>query len=79
MSRYRNLALFLGLAAVWGSAFMAIKAGLSEFPPVLFAALRYDIAGVFMLAYAAVRADRWLPADRRQWAAVGVGAALLIA
>ncbi|PSP96180.1 EamA family transporter [Halobacteriales archaeon QH_8_68_33] len=79
MSRYRNLGLFLGLAAVWGSAFMAIKAGLSEFPPVLFAALRYDIAGVFMLGYAAVRADRWLPADRRQWAAVGVGAALLIA
>jgi drug/metabolite transporter (DMT)-like permease len=79
VSRYRNLGLFLGLAAVWGSAFMAIKAGLSEFPPVLFAALRYDIASVVVLAYAAVRADRWLPADRRQWATVGVGAVFLIA
>jgi len=79
VSRYRNLALFLGLAAVWGSAFMAIKAGLSEFPPVLFAALRYDIAGVVMLGYAVLRADRWIPADRRQWATVGVGAVLLIA
>jgi drug/metabolite transporter (DMT)-like permease len=79
VSRYRNLALFLGLAAVWGSAFMAIKAGLSEFPPVLFAALRYDIAGVVMLGYAVLRADRWLPAGRRQWATVGVGAVLLIA
>ena len=79
MSRYRNLGLFLGLAAVWGSAFMAIKAGLSEFPPVLFAALRYDIAGVVMLAYAAVRAEQWLPRTRRQWATVGVGAVFLIA
>ncbi|PSP31437.1 EamA family transporter [Halobacteriales archaeon QH_10_67_22] len=79
MSRYRNLGLFLALAAVWGSAFMAIKAGLSEFPPVLFAALRYDVAGVVMLVYAVLRADRWIPADRRQWAAVGVGAVLLIA
>jgi len=79
VSRYRNLGLFLGLAAVWGSAFMAIKAGLSEFPPVLFAALRYDIAGVVMLAYAAVRTGRWIPANRQQWATVGVGAVFLIA
>ena len=79
MSRYRNLGLFLVLAAVWGSAFMAIKAGLSEFPPVLFAALRYDLAGAVMLAYAVIRADRWRPAGHREWAAVGVGAALLIA
>ena len=52
MSRYRNVALFLALAAIWGSAFMAIKAGLAYFPPVLFAAIRYDVAGVLMLAYA---------------------------
>jgi drug/metabolite transporter (DMT)-like permease len=79
VSRYRNLGLFLVLAAVWGSAFMAIKAGLAAFPPVLFAALRYDVAGVIMLGYAVWRADDWLPAGRDQWATVGVGAILLIA
>ncbi|MFB6151780.1 MAG: DMT family transporter [Haloarculaceae archaeon] len=79
MSRYRNLALFVALSAVWGTAFVAIKAGLSEFPPVLFAALRYDIAGAVMLGYAVVRVDQWRPTDRRGWAAVAVGAALLIA
>jgi drug/metabolite transporter (DMT)-like permease len=79
VSRYRNLGLFFVLAAVWGSAFVAIKAGLSEFPPVLFAALRYDVAGVVMLGYAASRANQWRPADRRQWATVLVGALLLIA
>ena len=52
MTRYRNALLFLTLAALWGSAFMAIKAGLDYFPPVLFAAIRYDVAGLIMLVYA---------------------------
>ncbi len=79
MTRYRNLALFLFLAAVWGSAFMAIKAGLAYFPPVLFAAIRYDIAGVVMLAYAVYAVEDPLPRGRTQWAVVAVGSLLLIA
>ncbi|MFB6236370.1 MAG: DMT family transporter [Halopenitus sp.] len=79
MSRYRNLALFLVLAAVWGSAFMAIKAGLAYFPPVLFAALRYDIAGVFMLAYAAYVVEDPIPRTRGEWSLVAIGSVLIIA
>jgi drug/metabolite transporter (DMT)-like permease len=79
VSRTRNLALFLVLAAVWGSAFMAIKAGLAYFPPVLFAALRYDVAGVIMLAYAAYVVDDPIPRGRDEWAVVAVGATLIIA
>ncbi|WP_369685112.1 DMT family transporter [Haladaptatus sp. YSMS36] len=58
---------------------MAIKAGLDFFPPVLFAALRYDIAAVFMLAYAVYVTDHWLPRTREEWYLVIVGAVLLIA
>ncbi len=79
MTRYRNLALFLVLAAVWGSAFMAINAGLTYFPPVLFAALRYDVAAVIMLAYAAYVVDDPIPRGRDQWTLVAIGATLLIA
>ena len=80
MSRYRNLALFLLLAALWGSAFMAIKAGLQAgFPPVLFAAVRYDIAGVLMLGYAWWVLDDPIPRGRTQWATVAAGSVLLIA
>jgi len=79
VSRYRNLALFLVLAAVWGSAFMAIKAGLAYFPPVLFAALRYDIAGLFMLAYAAYVLDDPIPRTRGEWGLVAIGSGLIIA
>ncbi|WP_135667786.1 DMT family transporter [Halorhabdus rudnickae] len=76
--RYRNALLFVSLAAIWGSAFVAIKAGLAAFPPVLFAAIRYDVAGVLVLGYAALVTDP-LPRDRRDLAAIAVGATLLIA
>lgn len=79
MTRYRNLALFLVLAVVWGSAFTAIKAGLAFFPPVLFAALRYDAAGALMLAYAWVITDRPVPRGRDEWGLVAVGAVFMIA
>ncbi|WP_336036633.1 DMT family transporter [Halobacterium yunchengense] len=80
MTSYRDAALFLALAAVWGSAFAAIKAGLNAgFEPVLFAAVRYDVAGVLMLAYAAHAADDWLPRTRADWTVVAVGAVFLIA
>ena len=79
VSRHRNLLLFLLLATAWGSAFMAIKAGVAYIPPVLFAALRYDIAGVLMLGYAAYATDTPVPRGRGQWAVVAVGATLIIA
>jgi drug/metabolite transporter (DMT)-like permease len=77
--RFRNALLFVSLAAVWGSAFTAIKAGLAFFPPVLFAAFRYDLAAVVMLAYAAHATDRWRPRSRAEWTLVGIGGSLLIA
>ena len=53
--------------------------GLEFFPPVLFAALRYDLAGLVMLAYAAYATDRWRPRTGSQWTLVAVGGALVIA
>ncbi len=84
--RYRNLLLFVTLAAVWGSAFMAIKAGVGEVgapayffdAPVLFAALRFDIAGVLMLGYALWTRGPWRPRGRLQWIAIGIGAVFII-
>ena len=79
MSRHRTVVAFLALAAIWGSAFMAINAGLAYFPPVLFAALRFDIAGLVMLAYAFYAADDPVPRGREQWTVIVVGATLIIA
>ena len=81
MSAYRNVGLWLVLSAVWGTAFMAIKAGLDPFgpAPVLFAAIRYDIAGLIMLAYAFVVVEDWRPAGQAEWTLVAIGGALMIA
>jgi drug/metabolite transporter (DMT)-like permease len=79
VSRLRNLSLFLVLAAAWGSAFVAINAGLAYFPPVLFAAFRFDVAGVVMLAYAAYAVDDPVPRGRDQWLEVVSGAVFIIA
>lgn len=77
--RFRNAILFAALAVAWGGAFTAIKAGLEFFPPVLFAALRYDLAGVLMLGYAGYATDRWRPRTREEWVLVGIGGAFMIA
>jgi drug/metabolite transporter (DMT)-like permease len=77
--RGRNAVLFLALAVAWGSAFTAIKAGLEYFPPVLFAAFRYDLAGLLMLGYAAYATERWRPRTRDEWLLAGVSGLLMIA
>jgi O-acetylserine/cysteine efflux transporter len=42
----RDLALILGLMALWGFSFVPIKVGLKEIPPFAFAALRFFFAAV---------------------------------
>ncbi|WP_193569471.1 MULTISPECIES: DMT family transporter [Halostella] len=76
--KFRNVWAFIALAVVWGSSFIAIKDGLNSLPPVLFAAMRYDIAGLLVLAYAAHTADRWMPQTRDEWRLIGMGGTLMI-
>lgn len=40
---------------VWGSTYLAIKIGVSDLPPALFAGTRFVIAGSIMLAYVLLR------------------------
>ncbi|MFC7153911.1 DMT family transporter [Halomarina halobia] len=75
----RNGVLFVILAAFWGTSFVAIEVGLEHFPPLLFAALRYSVAGAIILGYATLTTDRWRPVTRDDWAAVGVVGAFIIA
>ncbi|OYR56369.1 DMT family transporter [Halorubrum halodurans] len=70
---------FLLLAALWGSSFVAIEAGLAYFPPLLFAGARYALAGVAVLAYATVVSDRWVPRGREEWLGVGIAGGFVIA
>ena len=74
-----NLVLLVILAAIWGTAFTFISVGLESFSPILFAALRYDIAGLAILAVALARKARLWPQTRAQWLAIGVASVLNVA
>ncbi|MDG5818433.1 DMT family transporter [Natronococcus sp. A-GB7] len=54
----RTIVLFALASLFFGGTFVAAKAGLEYFPPLLFVALRFDIAALIMVAYAAVRFSR---------------------
>lgn len=79
MNRYRNGGLFLTLCIIWGTTFVAISAGLLHFPPVLFAAFRYDLAAILLLAYVYHTEDVWRPRGRDEWTEVTIGAVFIIA
>lgn len=70
--------LFVSLATLWGTGFVAIDAGLAHFPPVLYAALRYCGAGAILLGVAAVRGHP-RPRGRDGWMAVLVVGSLVVA
>ncbi len=65
----RGARYFLAFAIiylVWGSTFLVIHIGVTNLPPLLFAAARALLAGVLLLALALQRRDR-LPRTRREW------------
>jgi drug/metabolite transporter (DMT)-like permease len=66
------------MGVAFGGAFPAIKAGLADAPPLLFAALRYDLAALLLLAYAAFVLGNWRPRLRADWLAVLAGGVLFI-
>lgn len=68
----RSLAAFAVASILFGGTFVAAKAGLDYFPPLLFVALRFDVAAVALLGYAALttpRADLF-PRTRRDMAGI---------
>ena len=61
----RQLSMLLGLAALWGASFLFMRVAVPEFGPIVLADGRVAVAGVALLAYAAVIGAR--PALRARW------------
>ncbi len=66
------------MGTAFGAAFPAIKVGLADAPPLLFAALRYDLAALLLVAYAAIVLRDWRPRAQAEWLAVAAGGVLFI-
>ncbi|WP_193308973.1 DMT family transporter [Halorubrum halophilum] len=79
MSRYRNILLFAALALLWGASFVAIEVGLQYYPPLLFAAYRFDLAALVLVSYVLVTEAGPLPRTRGDAAAIGFSGGLSVA
>lgn len=53
----KNQLRFLMLCVIWGSTWIATKAGIEVVPPLLFAGTRFTAAGVLLLLYAAMTGE----------------------
>ena len=81
LSNYANAVLFVGLAAICGTAYLAIDVGLRSAPPVTLAALRFDVAGAVLLVALAGpvrRGGRWRPRGAEEWKLVAEGGLLVV-
>ncbi|MXV61751.1 EamA family transporter [Natronorubrum sp. JWXQ-INN-674] len=70
MTKFEDILLFGVLALVWGTAFTAIEIGLETLPPLLFAALRLDIAAAVFVAAVALGRLEWRPRTRADLALI---------
>ncbi len=73
----KALIAYLVVCVFWGSTYLAIKVGVTELPPFLFAGLRFLVAGLILLALARALGD---PLPRRSdWRTLTIVGVLLLA
>ena len=58
MVERRTFVFFAAASVLFGGTFVAAKAGLDYFPPLLFVAFRFDVAAVALAAYAVLTSSR---------------------
>jgi drug/metabolite transporter (DMT)-like permease len=72
---WKTLLAFAIIYFVWGSTFLAIRVGVREVPPFLFAAMRFSVAGLVLCVWTIARGER-LPRGR-EWASAFTLATLI--
>jgi drug/metabolite transporter (DMT)-like permease len=65
---WKTLLAFAIIYFVWGSTFLAIRVGVHEVPPLLFAAMRFLVAGLVLFCWMIAKGER--SPTRRQWMSV---------
>jgi drug/metabolite transporter (DMT)-like permease len=71
---WKTLLAFAILYLVWGSTYLAIRVGVREVPPFLFAAMRFVIAGLVLYGWMIAQGER--SPSGIQWASVSLLAIL---
>ena len=74
-SRWKILLAFAIIYLVWGSTFLAIRVGVHEVPPLLFAAMRFFTAGIVL--YVWMRVQGTASPTRREWISITLLASMI--
>lgn len=74
----KALVAYLLVCVFWGSTYLAIRIGVQELPPFLFAGTRFLLAGVLLTGFALALGDR-LPRRARDWRTLALVGLLLLA
>lgn len=74
--RFKIAAAFVTLCVVWSSTWLAIKVGLRDLPPISYAAIRFVIAIIVLLAVSVGRA-RLLPRLRSEYVILALTGVLM--
>src|SRR5437899_64992 len=72
---WKTLLAFAIIYFVWGSTFLAIRVGVQEVPPLLFAAMRFLIAGLVLYGWLVAHGER--PPTGREWMSASLLAVLI--
>jgi drug/metabolite transporter (DMT)-like permease len=72
---WKSLLAFAIIYFVWGSTFLAIRIGVHEVPPLLFAAMRFLAAGLALYGWTLLSGER--SPSLRQWASASLLATLI--
>ena len=72
---WKILSAFAIIYLVWGSTFLAIRIGVHEVPPFLFAAMRFSVAGLVLYGWMSARGEP--SPNRRQWMSIFLLAMLI--
>jgi len=74
-AKWKTLFAFAMIYFVWGSTYLAIRVGVREVPPLLFAAMRFLTAGLVLFLWTLAHGER--SPSRREWVSVFVIALLI--
>jgi drug/metabolite transporter (DMT)-like permease len=75
--RTKVIIAFAAVYIIWGSSYLAIRVGVQQLPPALFAGSRFIIAGILLALYARLRGQKF-PTEYREWRTIAISGLLML-
>jgi drug/metabolite transporter (DMT)-like permease len=75
--RWKVIFAFTAVYIIWGSTYLAIRVGVQQLPPALFAGSRFVTAGILLALYARWSGQKF-PTHLREWRTIAITALFML-